>query len=125
MIKTIRQGLLEEGFDVSISKRCRWFGVPRRSFYYRPVNGTPKVKPEAPMKALIEQEPPFGYWTVAWLLDMNKNTVQRIFQVRGWQVRSGPSVPDLVSRRCLRGRWPRINADRPTCAGSGADGMAG
>lgn len=42
---------------------------------------------EAPIKALIEQEPSFGYRTVAGLLGMNKNTVQRIFQLRGWQVR--------------------------------------
>lgn len=28
-----------------------------------------------PIKALIEAEPSFGYWTAAGLLDMNKNTV--------------------------------------------------
>lgn len=27
-----------------------------------------------------------GYRTVAGLLGMNKNTVQRIFQLKGWQV---------------------------------------
>lgn len=105
MIETIRQGLLEDGFDVSISKLCGWFGVPRRSFYYSPVKGAPKVKPEleAPVKALIEQEPSFGYRTVAWLLGMNKNTVQRIFQIRGWQVRkraigARPRIQALPSR---------------------------
>jgi putative transposase len=36
---------------------------------------------------LIEEEPSFGYRTVAWLLGFNKNTVQRIFQIKGWQVR--------------------------------------
>lgn len=36
---------------------------------------------------MIEQEPSFGYRTMAGLLGMNKNTVQRIFQLRGWQVR--------------------------------------
>ncbi len=36
---------------------------------------------------MIEQEPSFGYRTVAWLLGFNKNTVQRIFQLKGWQVR--------------------------------------
>jgi putative transposase len=41
----------------------------------------------APIKALIEEEPSFAYRTVVWLLGMNKNTVQRIFQIRGWQVR--------------------------------------
>jgi putative transposase len=39
------------------------------------------------VKALIEQEPSFGYRTVAGLLNMNKNTVQRIFQLKGWHVR--------------------------------------
>ncbi len=40
-----------------------------------------------PIKALIEEEPSFGYRTVAHLLGFNKNTVQRIFQLKGWQVR--------------------------------------
>jgi putative transposase len=40
-----------------------------------------------PIKALIGEEPSFGYRTVAGLLGMNKNTVQRIFQLKGWQVR--------------------------------------
>ena len=31
----------------------------------------------------IEEEPSFGYRTVAWLLGFNKNTVQRIFQIKG------------------------------------------
>lgn len=53
VIETIGQGPLEDGFDVSISKRCGWFGVPRRSFSYHPVKGAPKVKPEleAPVNA--------------------------------------------------------------------------
>jgi putative transposase len=92
VIEAIRQGLKADGFDVSISKLCRWFEVPRRSFYYRPTKEPPKVKPELaePIKALIEQEPSFGYRTVAGLLAMNKNTVQRIFQIKGWQVRKRP-----------------------------------
>jgi putative transposase len=32
---------------------------------------------------LIEENPAFGYRTVAHLLDFNKNTVRRIFQLRG------------------------------------------
>src|SRR3546814_4750298 len=52
-----------------------------------------------PIKALIEEEPSFGYRTVAGLLDMNKNTVQRIFQIKGWQVR----------KRAV-GKRPRIEA---------------
>jgi putative transposase len=39
---------------------------------------------------MIEQEPSFGYRTVANLLGFNKNTVQRIFQIRGWQIKKRP-----------------------------------
>lgn len=86
---------------MSISQLCRWFEVPRRSVYYRPTKSAPKVREElaAPIKALIEQESSFGYRTVASLLGMNKNTVQRIFQLKGWQVR----------KRAI-GHRPRIEA---------------
>jgi putative transposase len=36
-----------------------------------------------PIKVLIDQNPAFGYRKVAHLLDFNKNTVQRIFQLKG------------------------------------------
>ncbi|MGY0612467.1 IS3 family transposase [Luteimonas sp. A501] len=86
---SIQQGLRDEGFEVSMVKLCRWFGVARRSMYYHPTKAPPKIRPELaePIKAMIEEEPSFGYRTVAALLDMNKNTVQRIFQLKGWQVR--------------------------------------
>ena len=92
MIETIRQGLQDDGFYVSISKLCRWFGIPRRSVYYRPVKAQPRLRQELvePVKAMIEENPSFGYRTVAWLLGFNKNTVQRIFQLKGWQVRKRP-----------------------------------
>lgn len=63
--------------------------MPRRTVYYRSRRSPPKVNPALaePIKALIEEEPSFGYRTVAGLLGMNKNTVQRIFQLKGWQVR--------------------------------------
>jgi putative transposase len=89
VIEAIRQGLKDDGFEVTISQLCRWFEVPRRTFYYTPTKAAPKLRPELvePVKALIEEEPSFGYRTVAGLLAMNKNTVQRIFQLKGWQVR--------------------------------------
>jgi len=87
MIKAIRQGLTDDGVEVPITKLCRWFGVARRSVYYKPSRATPKVDPAfaEPIKALIEEEPSFGYRTVANLLGFNKNTVQRIFKLKGWQ----------------------------------------
>ena len=53
MIEAIRQGLREEGFDVSISQLCRWFDVPRRTFYYKPTKAAPKLREDltAPVKA--------------------------------------------------------------------------
>jgi putative transposase len=39
---------------------------------------------------MITEEPSFDYRTVAHLLGFNKNTVQRIFQLMGWQVRKRP-----------------------------------
>ncbi len=77
MIETIRHGLKADGFDVSISKLRWWFGVPRRTVYYRPVNSEPKLQERfvAPIKAMIEENPSFGYRTVAHLLEFTKNTV--------------------------------------------------
>jgi len=89
VIETIRQGLQAEGITVSIAKLCRWFNVPRRTVYYRPVKAAPKVDKRfsEPIKAMIEESPSFGYRTVAHLLGFNKNTVQRVFQLMGWQVK--------------------------------------
>ncbi len=64
-----------------------------------------------PIKALIEEEPSFGYRTVAGLLGMNKNTVQRVFQLMGWQVRKRavgmrPRIQALITRFGTLGRVP-------------------
>jgi putative transposase len=79
VIETIGQGPLEDVFEVSISKRCGWFGAPRRSFSYHPVKGAPKVKSEleAPAKSLVNQKPSFGYRTLAWLLGMALPAAER------------------------------------------------
>jgi len=81
MIATVQQGLEAEGITVPMTKLYRWFEVPRRTMYYQPTKAQPKVQEqlEAPIKAMIEQEPSFGYRTVASLLGFSKNTVQRIF----------------------------------------------
>ncbi|MCE6967234.1 hypothetical protein LAZ41_02170, partial [Cereibacter sphaeroides] len=89
MIRTLHEGLLADGITVPLTKLCAWFGVPRRTVYYKPTKAAPKADARFadPIKAMIEKEPSFGYRTVAWLLGFNKNTVQRIFQIKGWQVR--------------------------------------
>lgn len=92
MIQTLHEGLLADGFKVSLVKLCAWFGVPRRTVYYKPTKAAPKIDPgfAEPIKAMIEENPSFGYRTVAFLLGFNKNTVQRIFQLKNWQVRKRP-----------------------------------
>lgn len=89
---SVEQGLKDEGFAVPMTKLCRWFEVARRTTYCKPTRAPAKVKPElaTPIKEMIEAEPSFGYRTVAALLGMNKNTVRRIFQLKGWQVRKRP-----------------------------------
>jgi putative transposase len=61
---------------------------------------------------MIEAEPSFGYRTVANLLRFNKNTVQRVFQLMGWQVRKRaighrPRIEALPSVATMPNqRWP-------------------
>ena len=92
MIRSVQQGLCNDGLNVPLTKLCAWFGVPRRTLYYKPVKSPPKVAERfvKPIKAMIEENPSFGYRTVAYLLGFNRNTVQRIFQIKGWQVRKRP-----------------------------------
>ena len=92
MIQSIQQGLLADGIAVPLTKLCGWVGVPRRTVDYMPTKAAPKVDPRFadPIKAMIEKVLSLGYRTVAWLLGLNKNTVQRIFQIKGWQVRKRP-----------------------------------
>ena len=101
MILCLQQGLVQDGVVVSLVKLCRWFQSPRRTVYYRSTKSAPKVQEQLldPIKAMIEENPSFGDRTVAHLLGYNKNTVQRIFQIKGWQVRKRPV--------CFR---PRIQA---------------
>ncbi|WP_199725345.1 IS3 family transposase, partial [Gemmobacter lutimaris] len=56
MLQSIHQGLLAEGIKVPLTKLCAWFGVPRRTVYYRPTKAAPKVDPRfaEPIKAMIE-----------------------------------------------------------------------
>lgn len=78
MIQTLHEGLLANGINVPIAKLCDWFGVPHCTVYYKPTESSPKIDPRFadPIKALIEEDPSFGYRAVAWLLGFNKNTVQ-------------------------------------------------
>ena len=59
MIRRLQQGMKEDGFTVPMIKLCRWFEVPRRTVYDKPVKSTPKVQERLnePIKQMIEAEP--------------------------------------------------------------------
>jgi putative transposase len=92
MMALAQQAVKELGATVSMTRLCTWFDISRRSAYYKPRQSKPKVQEcfSKPIKAMIEENPSFGYRTVAHLLDFNKNTVQRVFQLMGWQVKKRP-----------------------------------
>jgi len=127
MILQPQQELKAEVPNVSLVKLCQWFEMPRRTVYYRPTKGTPKVQEKffTPIKAVVEENPSFGYRTVAHLLGMNKNTLQRVFQCMGWQVRKRPVGFRLRIQACPREPWSPMNAGRLICAEFGLGAMAG
>ena len=104
MILELQQALKDDGVMVSLVKLCGWFGVSRRTVYYKPTKGEPKVQEQfvKPIKAMIEENPSFGYRTVAHLLDMNKNTVQRVFSSWAGRFANGLLDSGPVSRHCPR-----------------------
>lgn len=45
-MRSVQQGLKDDGFAVPMTKLCRWFEVARRTMYYKPSRAPAKVKPE-------------------------------------------------------------------------------
>ncbi|EVT70971.1 integrase [Stenotrophomonas maltophilia 5BA-I-2] len=72
----------------SVQQGLKDTGAARRSTYSKPTKVSAKVnsKLAEPIIDIIEAEPSCGYRTVVALLGMNKEAVQRIFQLKGWQV---------------------------------------
>ncbi len=44
MILGLQQGLKEDGIQVSLVKLCQWFGVARRTVYYRATKSRPRLQ---------------------------------------------------------------------------------
>src|SRR5690242_8147024 len=44
LIVSLQQGLKADGVVVTTSQLCRWFGVPRRTVYYRETKAPSKVQ---------------------------------------------------------------------------------
>ena len=109
----VQAEMAEDGDKVSISQLSRWFGVPRRTLYYRPTKQARKVNTvlAQKVKELIGELPFAGYRTLAFLLGLNRNTVQRINQIKGWQCRKrqigfrprAQAMPSVAE--CPNERW--------------------
>ena len=104
MILGLQQQLKYDGFEVSLVKLCRWFEVPRRTVYYAPTKAQPKLQERfvTPIKAMIEENPSFGYRTVAHLLGINKTRCKGCFSARAGRCASAPSDFVRASRPYLR-----------------------
>lgn len=100
--------LSREGHKVSLVKLCQWLGFPRRSLYYKPTVRRRKVNAElvARVKQTLERFPTYGYRRLACVLGENRKPIQRILQLKGWQVRKrakgfrprAKSLPSIASR---------------------------
>lgn len=88
----VQSELAREGHRISITQLCRWLGIARRSFYYKPKRRTPRIDEckVHRIKATIEKYPTYGYRRVALLTGINKKAVQRILKLKGWQVKKRP-----------------------------------
>jgi len=68
LIRTLHEGLLADGVAVPLTKLCAWFGVPRRTVYYKPVKAARKVDPRfADTTPAIATFGPFGGTSVVVL----------------------------------------------------------
>ena len=93
---------------VSLVKLCRWLGFPRRSLYYRPKSRKRAINADLAVrvKLALERFPTYGYRRLACVLGENRKPIQRILQMKGWQVRKWPqgfrprarSLPSVTSR---------------------------
>jgi|GEM_PF-4536818 len=63
----VQSEMAADGQSVSITKLCRWLGVPRRTFYYKSVNREKKLDSDkvAKVKAKMEEFPTYGYRRLA------------------------------------------------------------
>jgi hypothetical protein len=87
---------------VAIAQRCRWFGVPRSTVYYRPpVRSAPRppvvdTTVEAQIRTIIEVEPVAELRMItarvrrASVAPVNHKKIHRIVKLNNWQVRQRP-----------------------------------
>ncbi len=85
----IRSEMISQGYKASITKLCHLFGIARRSFYYKPKKRKAQINENKlqRIQEAIERFPTYGYRRIALVTGFNKKSVQRILQLKGWQIR--------------------------------------
>jgi putative transposase len=108
--------MMEEGNEVSIAALCRWFGVPRSSFYYRPKARV--LRPCDPervglVRQIIDANPLYGLRRIVAVArrkssePVNRKAIHRIVKDNNWQLRQMPR-----GKRPRAAGWRSI-AERP------------
>ena len=87
---------------VSLVKLCQWLGLPRRTLYYRPKPRRRVINTDlaARVKLALERFPTYGYRRLACVLGENRKPIQRILQLKNWQVRKPPQGAGRVPEVC-------------------------
>lgn len=95
----LRGQLSEMGYNVSLRKLCKWFEVPRSSFYHKPKPKQTKPVPERDqilenqMNAIIQKHPTYGLrriWAILVFtmgMQVNRKRVHRLYRKNNWQMR--------------------------------------
>ena len=118
----VQSEMAREGHTISITKLCSWFGISRRTFYYKPKAKEPKIddKKLHRIKETIEAFPTYGYRRIAFMTGINKKAVQRILKLKGWQVKKRskghcPRAAAMPSRTHLPNQRWAIDMTRVWC----------
>lgn len=108
-MRALQGEMAAEGKRISICQLCRWLSVAHRTFYYKAKKRRRKFNAEvvAKVKETIEAHPSNGYRMIAAKLKMNRKVVQRILQLKGWQV-----------NKRAKGHRPRARAMKSITANS-------
>ncbi len=127
----VQSEMASEGHRVSITKLCRWFGISRRTFYYKPKVKEPRIddKKLYRIKETIEAFPTYGYRRIAFMTGINKKAVQRILKLKGWQVKKRskghrPRAAAMPSRTHLPNQRWAIDMTRIWCGNDGYSTLA-
>ena len=122
----VQSEMVAEGHKVGITKLCRWFGISRRTFYYKPKQRQPKIDEEKVrlIKKKMEAFPTYGYRRLAHMTGINKKAVQRILQLKGWQVRKRakghrPRAQAMPSQSLVPNERWAIDMTRVWCGSDG------